>query len=78
MTPEKFIELTQGNDDASLLASAVIEHILSIPGVYEAVTVAAVKAYGHVSTKEVYNMGVPLVGDLAYCFVWNTLQGLEA
>ena len=61
-------------DGANDLMCEVLGKILGVPGVYEAVLIAAAKKYGGDEMKLLHNDGVARLGDLPNYYLWQLIQ----
>jgi hypothetical protein len=56
-------------DNTVRLLDATVDMILQIPGVYDAVLVAALKYYSQCELKELHNRGIALAADIPGAFI---------
>ena len=66
-----------GTDECNDFVDTIINEVMSIPGVQEAVMVQVVKDWGQHELRYLSNEIEGQLGDLAYQYVWATVTGRE-
>ena len=65
------------HDQTNDLVSEVLSMVLQVPGVQEAVALAALNDWKDREMKYLYNQGCTDLGNVPYVYLWNKLIGLE-